>query len=217
MSGGLFAPLDRCWYQLGAVIIVLHSFLAQYFKPSIVYICSFPVELPLWLSENLHKANNDVFPFQWHHLSVLFPPLGMLVPVLDGCTVGTIGVLLGLLWNVQGLSCKCRVRCQIDGQHCKPSTPRVLHVIWMLFIYEVPGGCARWKLGRFVFVKQQNEFNQVITETCIYISLLPAYTSILFSCCISQTASILNYPNIMWLAQNNASCSKPHPLTYSTL
>ena len=26
----------------------------------------------------------------------------------------------------------------------------------MLPIYEVPSGCARWRLGRFVFIKQQN-------------------------------------------------------------
>jgi len=34
----------------GVIIIVLHSFLAQYIEPSIVYIFSFPVEIPLWQS-----------------------------------------------------------------------------------------------------------------------------------------------------------------------
>jgi len=44
---GLFAPLEVCLCLLGAIIIVLHLFLAQYFEPSNVYILSFPVEIPL--------------------------------------------------------------------------------------------------------------------------------------------------------------------------
>jgi hypothetical protein len=44
------SPLEGCLSLLGAIIIVLHSFLAQYFKPSIVYIFSLPVEIPLWQS-----------------------------------------------------------------------------------------------------------------------------------------------------------------------
>jgi hypothetical protein len=44
----LFAPLEECVCHLGPNIIVLQSFLAQYFEPSIVYIFSFPVEIPLW-------------------------------------------------------------------------------------------------------------------------------------------------------------------------
>jgi len=34
---------------------------------------------------------------------------------------------------------------------------------------------------------------------------------------IKQTASILNYLDITWLAENNASRSKTHPITYTTL
>jgi len=49
-SEGLFAPLEGCLCLLGAIIIMLHSFLAQYFEPLIVYIFSFPVEIPLWQS-----------------------------------------------------------------------------------------------------------------------------------------------------------------------
>ena len=49
-SEGLFAPLEGCVCVLGAIIIVLHSFLAQYFEPSIVYIFSFPVAIALWQS-----------------------------------------------------------------------------------------------------------------------------------------------------------------------
>jgi len=49
-SEGPFAPLEGCLCLLGAIIVVLHSFLAQYFEPSTVYIFSFPVEIPLWQS-----------------------------------------------------------------------------------------------------------------------------------------------------------------------
>jgi hypothetical protein len=45
---GLFAMLEGFLCLLGMIIIVLHSFLAQYFEPSIVYIFRFPVEIPLW-------------------------------------------------------------------------------------------------------------------------------------------------------------------------
>ena len=50
MSEGLFAPLEGCICLLGAIFIVLHTFLAQYFEPSIVYIFSFQVEIPFWQS-----------------------------------------------------------------------------------------------------------------------------------------------------------------------
>jgi len=49
-SEGLFAPLEGCLCLLGAIVIVLHSFLAQYSEPSLVFIISFPVEIPLWQS-----------------------------------------------------------------------------------------------------------------------------------------------------------------------
>ena len=60
-SEDLFAPLEGCLCHLGAIIIVLHSFLAQYFDPLIVYIFSFPVEIRLLQSYKHRKANNDVF------------------------------------------------------------------------------------------------------------------------------------------------------------
>jgi hypothetical protein len=61
MSEGLFAPLEGCLRHHGAIIIVLHSFLAQYSEPLILYIFSFPVEIPIWQSEKHRNANNDVF------------------------------------------------------------------------------------------------------------------------------------------------------------
>ena len=50
----------------------------------------------------------------------------------------------------------------------------------------------------------------------IYI-LLPAYTSFLYSSCDIHTISILRYLHITWLEQNNATCSKTHPITCTTL
>jgi len=47
MSEGLFAPLEGCLCLQGTVIIVLHPVMAQYFEPSIVYIFSFLVEIPI--------------------------------------------------------------------------------------------------------------------------------------------------------------------------
>jgi hypothetical protein len=48
MSEGLFATLEDFYCLIGVVIIFLHLFLAQYFKPSSVYIFSILVEIPLW-------------------------------------------------------------------------------------------------------------------------------------------------------------------------
>jgi hypothetical protein len=47
---GLFSPLEECFIHLGTIIIVLHSFLAQFLEPSIVYIFYVPVEILLWQS-----------------------------------------------------------------------------------------------------------------------------------------------------------------------
>jgi len=60
------------------------------------------------------------------------------------------------------------------------------------------------------------DINQ-IAATGVYNSRLPAYTSILFSSRIQHTGSILNCIDITWLAQVNASRSKTHPITYTTL
>jgi len=79
-----------------------------------------------------------------------------LVAVLDGCTVGTTWELLSLLWDAWGLSGKSGMRCQSKAQHCKLSSLCVLNLVSRLLIHEVPGGCARWRLGRFVLINQQN-------------------------------------------------------------
>ena len=53
--------------------------------------------------------------------------------------------------------------------------------------------------GRAVLCSLTNDTQDMyqIAGTRVYISLLPAYTSILFSSCIKHTASILNYLDIM--------------------
>jgi len=155
-SEGLFAPLEGCLCLHGAVIIVLHSFLAQYFEPSIVYIFSFPAEIPIWQSKTHRKANNAVFSIRWHQLRVHFAPLAVLVAVLDGWTVGTTWEQSSVLRDAWGLSRKCGVRCKSNTRRYELSSPRVLNLVSMLPIHDLPGGCARWIVCRFLFVNQQN-------------------------------------------------------------
>ena len=54
-SEGLFALLETCLCLLAMIIIVLHLFLAQYFEPSIVYICSFLVESHFGRAKSIAK------------------------------------------------------------------------------------------------------------------------------------------------------------------
>jgi hypothetical protein len=58
----------------------------------------------------------------------------------------------------------------------------------------------------------RQDMNQ-IPGTQVYISVLPAYTSILFSTHIKHTDIIPNHLVIMLLAQNNVSLSKSHKIT----
>jgi len=155
-SEGLFAPLEGCLRLLGTVIMVLHSVLAQYFEPLIVYILCFPAEIPLWQSYKHSKANSDVFSILWHPLHLLCPPLGMMVAVLDWWIVRTNWELRSVLWDAPCLSCDSVVRCKSNARRCRLSSPWVLNLISRLLIHEVPGGCARSTLGRFVFVHKQN-------------------------------------------------------------
>jgi len=142
-----------------------------------------------------------------------------LVAVLDGCTVGTTWELLSLLWDARGLSRKNDVWCKSNAWRGKLSSPHVLNLLSRLVFPEVPGSSARWRLGRFVFVNQQNSQVEPWTKKSpeleyIYplfppappVSFLPYYTH-------RQHPDV----DITWLAQNNASRSKTHPITYTTL
>jgi len=79
--------------------------------------------------------------------------------------------------------------------------------------------CVRWPTKRRIWIKSiiSHTLKEGITRTRVYISFLPAYSSFLFSSGIIHTSIILNKLHIMWLAQNNASRSKTHPITYTTL
>jgi len=80
----------------------------------------------------------------------------MLVAVLDGSTVGTTWELLTLLWNARGLSGKSSVWYKSNAWHCKLSSLWVLGPVSRPLIHEVPGCCARWRLGHIVFVNRHN-------------------------------------------------------------
>jgi len=110
-----------------------------------------------------------------------------------------------------GVWCNTNARCR------KRSSPRVLNLVSRLLIHEVPGGCARWMLGRFVFVNKQNKLNKEIAGTWVYRSVQPGYTCIRISSRIQHTTHILNYVDITWLAWSTVSHSKTHPMTYTTL
>jgi len=163
------------------------------------------------------KAKNAIFSILWDRLGVLVPPLRVLVALLDGYPVGTTWELLSLLWDERGLSTEHCEWCRRDAWHRKRFSLRVLNLILRLLIHEVPGGCSRWKLGRFVIVHHQNKLNPEIARTRVYISLLPAEFSILFSSGIEHSTSILRCLEITRCAQNNASHSKTYPITYTTL
>jgi len=137
--------------------------------------------------------------------------------MLDGCKVGTTWELLSVLRDARGLSGNNDVWSKSNTPHHKLSSPRVLNLISRLVVYEVPGGCARWRLGCFVFVNQQNSQVEPRNRqnSSIYIP-----SSHLHLCSV-----FLPYythwqhpdPNITWLAQINASHSKTHLITYTTL
>jgi len=116
-SEGLFGPLGGCSTHVGAVIIELHLYFAQYFELVIVYIFSFPVKIPLWQSWKHCKVNNDIFSILQHQLHVLFPPLGVLVAILNGYTVWITWELLSLLRDAQGLRGKSGVWCKSNARH----------------------------------------------------------------------------------------------------
>jgi len=147
----------------------------------------------------------------------MFSPQGMLVAMLNGSTVRITWQLLGMFRDTQGLSSISGLLCKCNTQCRKRSSPQVLILICRLLIHEVPSGCVRWRLGHVVFVNQQNKLNQEITGTQRYLSLFPAYSSILFSSRIIETTNMLNTFDITWLAQNKVSCSKTHPISYMTL
>jgi len=134
-SGGLFALLEGCLCVLGATIIELHSFLAQYIEPLIVFMFRIPVDNCLWQSWRHCKANNDVLCILWHRLPVLIPPLGVFVAVVVGksvshhhchsgwqrseqCRVYRDTWMMGTDWATKGVRwCRGRGDVRSDGEY----------------------------------------------------------------------------------------------------
>jgi len=112
------------------------------------------------------------------------------------------------------------------ASYWKLSSLRVPNLVSRLVVHDVPGGCARWRLGRFVSVNHQHAVYEPTVSYLtrwtkkspeleyIYPFFLPSppfsFPPVLY------TASILNYLDIMWLAHNNAFHSKTHLKTYTT-
>jgi len=137
--------------------------------------------------------------------------------MLDGCTVGTTWEQPSLLRDARGLSGTNDVSCKSNAEHHKLSYRRVLNLVSRLVMHEVPGDSERWWLRRVLFVNQQksqveprNHQNSNIYIPSSHLHLisliLPYYTH-------RQHSDL----DITWLAQNNDSCSKTHPITYTTL
>jgi hypothetical protein len=97
------------------------------------------------------------------------------------------------------------------------ASPRVLNLLSTLLVHEVPGGPARWMLGRFVFINQQ--ISQVELRyrrnSNIYIPSSRRHRYFLFFPYYTHR----QHPDldVTWLAQKNASRSKTHPITNTTL
>jgi hypothetical protein len=109
------------------------------------------------------------------------------------------------------------VWCKTNSWRCKLSFQRVRNLILRLVVPEVACGSARWRLGRFGFVNKQNSQVEPRNRrnSTIYIPssrlhllslFLPYYTH-------RQDPDL----DITWLEQNNATHSKTHPITYTTL
>jgi len=137
--------------------------------------------------------------------------------MLDGCTAGTTWKLLSLLRDVRGLSSNNGVRCKSKSRCRTVSSPRLWYLLSRIVVYEVPGGCRRWRLGLFVFINQQNteveprnRWNSSIYTTCSRLHLVSVFLTYY---------THRQYPNldIMWLVQTNATRSQTHPITYTTL
>jgi len=152
----MFPPFEGCSCLLSTIPIVLHLILTQYSESSIVYIFNFTVKIPLCQRKTHLKANNDVYSIRWHQLCVLFSLRGVLGAMLDDCTCGRTWKLLSFLWDAWGLSGTSGVQYKSNTQCRKHSSPQVLILVSRLLIHEVPGGCARWRLGHVVFVNQHN-------------------------------------------------------------
>jgi len=139
------------------------------------------------------------------------------VAVLEGCTVGRTWEQLRLLREARGLSGKCCMRRQSNAMSRKRSAPQVLNLVSKLLIHEMPGSCARWGLGHFVFINQRNAgYESNYRNSSIYSPSSRLHLHSLFHWYPSHRRHPI-LPRHIWLAENNLSRSKTHPITYTTL
>jgi hypothetical protein len=137
--------------------------------------------------------------------------------MLDACTVGTSWELLSVLRDARGLSGQNYMWCKSNTRCCKLSSPQVLNLVRRLVIHEVACGSARWRLGRFVFVNQQN--SQVEPRNHQNSSIYIPSSHLHLLSLVLRYYTHWQHPDlhITWPVHNNASCSKAHPIPYTTL
>jgi len=71
-----FSPLEESLCLLGAIMIVLHSFLAQYIDPSIVYTFRLLLQIPFSQTQYRCSANDHILSFLWHQVCLLLWAMG---------------------------------------------------------------------------------------------------------------------------------------------
>jgi len=94
------------------------------------------------------------------------------------------------------------MRCETNTRRRNLSAPRLLNHISRLRIHEVPGGCTRWRVGRFVFINQRNagyEYN--CRNSSIYIPSSRLHLHSLFLLYLTQR----QHPQ---LSRHHMTCTK---------
>jgi len=136
---------------------------------------------------------------------------------MDGCTIGKTWERLSLLQDTRGLSGNNDVWCKSNARCRKLSSPRVLNLASRLVLHQVSGSSARWKPRRFVFVNEQNSQAEPRNRRNLSIYIRSSHLhllSLFLPYCTHRQHPDLD---IMWLAENNATHSQTHPITYTTL
>jgi len=98
-----------------------------------------------------------------------------LVAILDGCSVGKTWELLSLLQDARGLSGKNDIWCKCNAWLGKLFSLWVLNLVSRLVVNEVPGGSARWRLGRIVFINQRNSQVEPWTKKSLVLEYIYAF------------------------------------------
>jgi len=122
--------------------------------------------LPL-VELKVYKANYDIFSILWYQLHLHFPLQGVLVAMLDGCTVGATWELLSLVQDAQGLTGKSGVCCESNAQHRKLTSPRVLNLIRCLAVFQDEGWAILCSLSnKTQDMNPNHDISQVEPRNC---------------------------------------------------